>query len=239
MWNIFEKKMTLIADVFPKLGTSKPMSRSIPKKSRFKGSVQKQHGTCAKTLFNFEGHLLYHIYWSLRKQLPYKKALLLICKISKLFRNTLSADGKYSLLHRDNLTQPIQMQFSQKQKSFSQFFLHFWNLVSIWNIFKKKMTLLVDAFSKVPTPKNMVRSMPKKSPFRGSVEKQHGKCARTLFKIEGHFLYHLYWLLRRQLPHKKGLLVIFKISKHFPNALSADGKYSLLDGDNLTQRIQM
>ena len=62
MWNIFEKNMTLIADIFPKLGTPKPMSRSIPKKSRFKGSVQKQHGKCTKILFNFEGHLLYHIY---------------------------------------------------------------------------------------------------------------------------------------------------------------------------------
>ena len=38
--------------------------------------------------------------------------------LSKLFPNTLSADGKYSLLNRDNLTQPIQMQLSRKQKTF-------------------------------------------------------------------------------------------------------------------------
>ena len=36
--------------------------------------------------------------------------------------NTLSADGKYSLLSIDNLTQPIQMDLSQKQKIFSTFF---------------------------------------------------------------------------------------------------------------------
>ena len=36
--------------------------------------------------------------------------------------NTLSADGKYSLLSIDNLTQPIQMDLSQKQKIFSRFF---------------------------------------------------------------------------------------------------------------------
>ena len=47
------------------------------------------------------------------------KSLLVICKISTLFPNTLSADGKYSLLNRDNLTQPIQMQLSRKQKTFS------------------------------------------------------------------------------------------------------------------------
>ena len=51
-----------------------------------------------------------------------KKSLLVICKISRQFPNTLSADGKCSLLNRDNLTQPIQMQVSRKQKIFSEFF---------------------------------------------------------------------------------------------------------------------
>ena len=49
----------------------------------------------------------------------------MICKISTLFPNTLSCDGKYSLFNRDNLTQPIQMQFSRKQKTFSQLFSAF------------------------------------------------------------------------------------------------------------------
>ena len=54
-----------------------------------------------------------------------KKSLLVTWKISRLFPNTLSADGKYSLLNRDNLTQPIQMQLSRKQKTFSEFFSAF------------------------------------------------------------------------------------------------------------------
>ena len=37
----------------------------------------------------------------------------------------MTADGKYSLLNRDNLTQPIPTQLSQKQKAFSTFFLAF------------------------------------------------------------------------------------------------------------------
>ena len=52
----------------------------------------------------------------------WKKSLLVICKILGLFVNTLTADDKDSFLNRDNLTQPIQMQLSQKQKNFSQFF---------------------------------------------------------------------------------------------------------------------
>ena len=37
----------------------------------------------------------------------------------------MSFDGRYSLLNTDNLTQPIQMQLSQKQKTLSQFFAAF------------------------------------------------------------------------------------------------------------------
>ena len=36
--------------------------------------------------------------------------------------NKSTANDNYSLLNRDNLTQPIQIQLSQKQKAFSQFF---------------------------------------------------------------------------------------------------------------------
>ena len=37
----------------------------------------------------------------------------------------MTADDKYSFLNRHNLTQPIPTQLSQKQNSFSQFFLAF------------------------------------------------------------------------------------------------------------------
>ena len=37
----------------------------------------------------------------------------------------MTADDKYSLLHRDNITQPIPTQLSQKPKAFAQFFLAF------------------------------------------------------------------------------------------------------------------
>ena len=36
-----------------------------------------------------------------------------------MFVKVLTADGKYPLLNRDNLRQPIQMQLSQKRKTFS------------------------------------------------------------------------------------------------------------------------
>ena len=39
-----------------------------------------------------------------------------------LLVNTLAVDEKYPVLNRGNLTIPIQMQLSQKQKTFPQFF---------------------------------------------------------------------------------------------------------------------
>ena len=49
----------------------------------------------------------------------------MIHKILGLFLNTLTVDDKHYMLNRDNLTQPIQLQLSQKEKTFSQFFFAF------------------------------------------------------------------------------------------------------------------
>ena len=60
------------------------------------------------------------------------------------------------------------------------------------NILKKKMTLIADVFSKLPTPKNLVRSMPKKSRFGRSFRKQHGKRTKTLLEFKRQHLYIIY-----------------------------------------------
>ena len=119
--NIFKKKITLIAHIFPKLRIPKNIVRSISKKFRFKGSFGKQHGKLSQTLLKFEQQHIYHIYWSLWRQLTCKRSLLVIRKILNLFPNTLSTNGKYFPLNGENLTQPIQMQLSQKPKTFPQF----------------------------------------------------------------------------------------------------------------------
>ena len=65
--------------------------------------------------------------------MPWKKSLLVIQKILRLFVKTLIVDDKHYLLNRDNLTQPIQMQLDQKQKKISEFFFFFAFLRSILN----------------------------------------------------------------------------------------------------------
>ena len=148
--------MTLIAEVFQKISSPKNIYRSLSKKSRFNGYFGKQLSKRTQTLLKFGWQPLYDIYLLLCSQVSYKKFLLVICKISRIFTNTLSADGKYSILKRDNLTQPIQIQVSRKQKTFSEFFSAF--LKSNWSFEhfqkKKKMSLIVDVFPKLRTRKN-------------------------------------------------------------------------------------
>ena len=46
----------------------------------------------------------------------------MIVEILGLFVNTLTADDRYYLVNRENLTQHIQMAFSKNQKTLSEFF---------------------------------------------------------------------------------------------------------------------
>ena len=55
-----------------------------------------------------------------------------------MFVNTLTNDDKYSPLNRDNLTQPIRTQLSQKQQAFAQFCLAFSKSTLNFEHFQKK-----------------------------------------------------------------------------------------------------
>ena len=67
-----------------------------------------------------------------------KRSLLVIYKILRLFVNTLTADDKHYLLNKDNLTQPIQMQVSQKRKNFRQFLFCIFKIYMKFPTFAKK-----------------------------------------------------------------------------------------------------
>ena len=64
--------------------------------------------------------------------------MLVLCKILGLFVNTLTDDEKYSLLYRDNLTQPIQILLSPKRKTFSQLFSKIFKPTLNFEHFQKK-----------------------------------------------------------------------------------------------------
>ena len=62
----------------------------------------------------------------------------MIHKILGLFVNTLTVDDKHYLLNRDNLTEPIQMQLSKIQKSFSEIFFAFLKFILNFKHLPKK-----------------------------------------------------------------------------------------------------
>ena len=64
--------------------------------------------------------------------------MLVLCKFLRLLVKTLTDDEKYSLLYRENLTQPIQILLSQKLKTFSQFFSAFLKCTLNFAHFQKK-----------------------------------------------------------------------------------------------------
>ena len=89
------------------------------------------------------------------------------------------------LLNKDNLTIPIQMQLSQKQKLFSEFFATFLKSTINFKYFEKRIWSL----SILYFPNYGLRKCAKNSCFRGSFEKQHGKRAQALFKSSSQLLF--------------------------------------------------
>ena len=83
--------------------------------------------------------------------------MLVLCKISGLLVNTLTDNDKYCLLYRENLTLPIQILLSQKEKTFSKIFSAFLKSALNFEHCQKKMTLIADVFPKLPSPKKVIR----------------------------------------------------------------------------------
>ena len=155
--NIFKKKVTFIANVCPKWRNSKNVVRWISRKYRFWAPLPKQHGKWDQALLKSKRRSVYHIYWSLWRQLSLKKSLLVIWKIFRLCVNTLTAYDKSSVLNREYLKYPIHMQLSEKQKKISEFFSKFLKSRFNFQHIQKKMTFITNVFPKLWTSENVVR----------------------------------------------------------------------------------
>ena len=83
--------------------------------------------------------------------------MLVLFKISGLVLDKLTDDDKYCLLYRENLTEPIKIPLSHKQKTFSQFFSPFLESTLNFELFQKKMTVIADVFPKLPSPKKVIK----------------------------------------------------------------------------------
>ena len=117
----FQKKVDNHSWCISEITGRKEALRWASKKCRFTVLFNKQNGKGTQTHFKSSQLHLHHNFWYSTTILSLKNLMLVICKMLWLFVNTFTADDKYSPLNRDNFTQEINMQLSQKRKSFSHF----------------------------------------------------------------------------------------------------------------------
>ena len=163
----------------------------------------------------------------------------MIYKIFAQLINTLTSYDKYYLLNKNNLTQPLQMKLSKKQKHFLTYFLHFKNLDQILGILKEKTTL------KAYYSRNYNRWRTCLDKCLKGLVSQDLSTTNMVNRPKHSCNLHdstfiiFYWSLRSKMCWKKSLLVIYNILGQLVNMSTTDDKYYLLKGDNLTEPIQM
>ena len=136
--NYFRKKKIVIANVFPKLATVQSLVTPLTIQRRLKTLFDSQHVKGFQTLVKSSWEHFYHIFSSLWEEMIWKISPWLKFQIIGLFVNTWTADYKYPVPDCENLLFPIQIQFSLKQKIFSQFFMPFMEYPSNFERFQKK-----------------------------------------------------------------------------------------------------
>ena len=146
--NILKEKMIVVTNIFPKRETVKILVRKLSQEHRFRTGFGHQHVKACQLLAKSPWERFDHFHLKFSAKLFWNMSPLVLGEILGIFVNTLTADGKSPVPGCENLQLPIQMQLSEKQKTFSEFFFHFLNLHQILNIFKKKMIVIANVFPK-------------------------------------------------------------------------------------------
>ena len=116
----------------------KDVATEKSKRSCFRTPFANERVNGFQTLLKSARHQYYPLFSPIRGKLSSKKSPSVWYEILRLFFNALTADDKYSDIKMQNLRQQFQTPLSQKQKTFSGFFIAF--LKCAWNLehFQKK-----------------------------------------------------------------------------------------------------
>ena len=96
-----------------------------------------QHVKASQILAKCPWERFYQVFSSFLGKLIWKTFALAVGEIWGVFVNTLTADGMYSFPDSENLPLPIQMQLSEKRKTFSPFFVPFLESTSNFKHFER------------------------------------------------------------------------------------------------------
>ena len=111
--------MIVIANVFPKLQTVKSFVRKLSQEHSFSTGFGSQLVKASQMLPRFCRECIYHVFLSFSVKLIWKMFAIVLGQILGVFVNTLTADRKYPVQRCEKFQLPIQMQLSEKRKSFS------------------------------------------------------------------------------------------------------------------------
>ena len=84
------------------------------------------------------GQLFDQVFSSFSRDVVWKKSPLVLVEILRVFVSRLTADDKYPVEDCENMQLPIQMQFSKKPKTFSEFSVPFLHSTSNFEHFETK-----------------------------------------------------------------------------------------------------
>ena len=190
--NILKKKMFVIANVFAKLQTVKELFRTLSKKRCFRTRINSRHVKVSQIHGKSWWANIYDVSSSFSWRFVWKMSPLVLGEILGVFITTLIADDKYRVQDCENLPLAIQMQWYEKQKNFSQFFVPF--LESTWNFkyFENKVIVIANIFPELQNVKISARPLSKKHRLRKRVDSQHVKASQILAKSPGKHFYHVF-----------------------------------------------
>ena len=108
------------------------MFTEASKRSSFSTPFGKQPVNGFETLLKTVRHHYFSIFPRIRDKLSWKRSVLVISEIFRLFVNTLTPDDKYSRRYIQIFWQEFQTILSEKRKTFFTFFIGF--LKCVWNL---------------------------------------------------------------------------------------------------------
>ena len=121
---------------------------------------------------------------------------------------------------------------------FLDFLLNFWNVHKIYNILKKRMSVLDLLFPKLLFRKEVATETSRRSCFRTPFGNQRVNGFQTPLKVARHHYYPFFpWILGK-LSWKKTALLWSKILRLFANTFTADGKCSFRNMQNFGEQFQ-
>ena len=190
--NIFKKKKTVIANVFPKLATVQGLVTPFTIERRLKTSFDSQHVKRYQTLVKSPWEYFYHIFSSLWAEIIWK-----ISPWMKFeFIGFLLTHGLLITSVLFGIVRILRSLFKssslKNKKHFLGFLFHLWNLHQISNIFRQKKIVIANVFPKLATVQGLVTPLNIQRRLKTCFDSQHVKRYQTLVKSSWVHFYHIF-----------------------------------------------